>query len=592
MEGKLQVGESMRLLAIDNGSISINDDVLKYCFLREDVKDLPVCLISIIGKEGMGKSFLLNYLLWRLNNLESRDQEWMGGADEDLRGFEWKSGLNTTTKGVFIWSKPFLIDTEQGKVAVFLMDTEGCDGVDQDKGISVQLSTLSMLLSSYLIYNVSKKIQQTDLEFLELFLHVAQKVGEVSDLEPIQHLDILIRDWQASKNYGMQAGKQHLDETIQKVENGNTQYQPSIKMQLSRSQCFLMPYPGKKIAMGFTGHVKDLDEDFRDSLVDYFSSVLETLPTCARRDIRDSIISCSQLFDLMKAFVQTIKKYSVQIKTPLQNADVGRYVTTPGSMQACLLMKANELKEDCQRLLRGTAVEKRTEATELNHLLAQEIEISCNAYNVTFQGQMARRMDAILNGLLNCYSEEVPNIDAACKCVSTTPSVMRNLLGQKAMDLSVDFQICLLGSPAEIEIEVTNLNTQLLRKLQDLCAIYNKKYKQDLQCICAMLLAVVFGTIGMFLGALEAGPVLARCTLLIFLPQAATLCTALGCFLGLSLGLIFGVVVGIGLGTCVIRCMVASEPAEDAPHNGRTSNRIITERDPLLGTRGHSECPC
>ncbi|XP_078392028.1 uncharacterized protein LOC144674638 isoform X2 [Cetorhinus maximus] len=591
MEGKLQVRESMRLLAIDNNSTTINDDVLKHCFLKEDVKDLPVCLISIIGKEGMGKSFLLNYLLRRFNNLESRDQEWMGGTDEDLRGFEWKSGSNTT-KGVFIWSKPFLMDTEQGKVAVFLMDTEGYNGVDQDKGISVQLSTLSMLLSSYLIYNISKKIQQTDLEFLELFLHVAQQVGEVSDLEPIQHLDILVRDWQGSKNYGMQAGKQHLDETIQKVENGNTQYQPSIKMQLSRSQCFLMPYPGKKIAMGFTGHVKDMDEDFRDLLVDYFSSVLETLPTCARRDIRDSILSCSQLFDLMKAFTKTIRKYSVQIKTPLQNEDEDLHVRTPGSMRACLLSKAAELAEDCHRLLRGTAVEKRTEATEFLHLLDQEIEISCNTYNVTFQGQMERQMDAKLNDLLNCYTEEVPNIDAACKCVRTTPSVMRNLLGQKSMELSVGFQMCLRGSRAEIQIEVTNLNTQLLRKRQDLCEIYNKKYKQDLQCICAMLLAAVFATIGMVLGALEAGPVLARCALLIFLPQAATLCTALGCFLGLALGLTFGVVVGIGLGTCVVVCIVASEPAEDAPHNGRTSNRIITERDPLLSTRGHSECSC
>ncbi|XP_078064743.1 RING finger protein 112-like, partial [Mustelus asterias] len=116
-------------------------------------------------------------------------QGWMGRPDEDLRGFNWKPGTNATTRGVYIWSKPFLMDTEQGKMAIFLVDTEGCDGVGQRKGNSVQLSALSMLLSSYLILNISTKIQQTDLEYLEMFFDMSQHVGESLNLDPIQVLE-------------------------------------------------------------------------------------------------------------------------------------------------------------------------------------------------------------------------------------------------------------------------------------------------------------------------------------------------------------------------------------------------------------------
>ncbi|XP_048450257.1 RING finger protein 112-like, partial [Rhincodon typus] len=181
------VDEAKQLVAFEpSGSIVINEDILRSCFLAEDVKDRPLCLISIIGEERKGKSFLLNYLLRRLYNLERKDQQWLGAEDEDLKGFEWKPGANSTTKGVFIWSKPFLMETGRGKVAIFVVDSEGCNTVGQDTAFIVQLSALSMLLSSYLIFNISTKLKQTDLDYLEKLLDLAQQTGEAIDLDPIQ----------------------------------------------------------------------------------------------------------------------------------------------------------------------------------------------------------------------------------------------------------------------------------------------------------------------------------------------------------------------------------------------------------------------
>merc|ERR1712194_91050 len=46
---------------------------------------------------------------------------------ENERGFHWRPGIEKCTKGIWIWSKPFLIDAGPQKqpLAVLLMDTQG-----------------------------------------------------------------------------------------------------------------------------------------------------------------------------------------------------------------------------------------------------------------------------------------------------------------------------------------------------------------------------------------------------------------------------------------------------------------------------------
>ncbi|XP_078062019.1 RING finger protein 112-like [Mustelus asterias] len=294
------LGEDLQLVEITDESILVNDSTLSKCLLNKDVKDLPICLVSVIGEERKGKSFLLNYLIRRLRNLDCGDQDWMGAEDEDLQGFKYRPGIHTTTQGVFIWSKPFLMDTDQGKMAIFLVDTEGCNSFEREKNVNIQLSALSMLLSSYLIFNIASKIDPTDLEFLEMFLDVAQKVGEVVNLDPIQHLDILVRDWDRGHTHGKEVGREYLDATRQRLASSRTRYQPFMKKELSKAQCYLLPHPGEAIACSSTGHSKEMTERFRDFLVEYFRCVLDSLPMSGRRDMSGSILTCSQLFNQIK----------------------------------------------------------------------------------------------------------------------------------------------------------------------------------------------------------------------------------------------------------------------------------------------------
>ncbi|XP_078061687.1 uncharacterized protein LOC144487465 [Mustelus asterias] len=393
----------------------------------------------------------------------------MGAEDEDLQGFKYRPGIHTTTQGVFIWSKPFLMDTDQGKMAIFLVDTEGCNSFEREKNVNIQLSALSMLLSSYLIFNIASKIAPTDLEFLEMFLDVAQKVGEVVNLDPIQHLDILVRDWDSGHTHGKEFGREYLDATRQRLASSRTRYQPFMKKELSKAQCYLLPHPGEAIACSSTGHSKEMTERFRNYLVEYFRCVLDSLPMSGRRDMSGSILTCSQLFNQIKLFAKSIEKYSLQIDTPLKMSNtlwnvkqredkvqefqnylqeqtratqdvLSRVKICPRSMEALLERKAMELRDDFQKKLRVSEEGPTAAIDELEKLLKNERECFSVNYPAMFMSAIEEMKNRTLQQFQGYCKEQTRATQDVLSRVKICPRSMEALLERKAMELRDDFQ--------------------------------------------------------------------------------------------------------------------------------------------------------
>ncbi|XP_039375190.1 RING finger protein 112-like [Mauremys reevesii] len=257
------MGHPVQLVHLDEeGGLTLDKEALSRCLEHGGVGDAPVCLVSIVGVKRRGKSFLLNYLLRRLRSPDARDGAWMGREDEPLEGFEWRADMQRVTNGVWAWSQPFWVPTEGGKVAVLLVDTEGSMDIERNKETSVKLSAMSMLLSSYQILNISNEVKDPDLEYLEMFVHVAEEVGKEYGLEPIQHLDLLVRDWSNSQVFGAEGGEQHLRHVRQMLEATSPCKHPKALEVLSRSSsyCYLMPFPGKRISTGSEGTLKERKE--------------------------------------------------------------------------------------------------------------------------------------------------------------------------------------------------------------------------------------------------------------------------------------------------------------------------------------------
>lgn len=121
-------------------------------------------VISVVGPYWTGKSYLLNWLIGR--------QE----------GFEIGSTVQSCTKGIWIWGKPMKVSDD---MHVILMDTEGLNSCNRDINVDTKIFTLSVILSSYFLYNNLNAIDENTIESLSLVVQLAKflqkqvKNGEV-----------------------------------------------------------------------------------------------------------------------------------------------------------------------------------------------------------------------------------------------------------------------------------------------------------------------------------------------------------------------------------------------------------------------------
>ena len=105
-----------------------------------------------------GKSYLINRML--LNK---------------QKGFNVGPTVNPCTKGLWIWSKPIIIDSSKGKrISILLIDTEGFGALDADSNHDIRIFTLAILLSSYFIYNSVGGIDESAIQNLNFVINLSK----------------------------------------------------------------------------------------------------------------------------------------------------------------------------------------------------------------------------------------------------------------------------------------------------------------------------------------------------------------------------------------------------------------------------------
>ncbi|XP_043373062.1 RING finger protein 112-like isoform X7 [Dermochelys coriacea] len=408
-------GRPVQLVHLDEEeNLILDEEALSRCLEQGGVGDAPVCLVSIIGEQRRGKSFLLNYLLRRLRSpQDARDGSWMGREDEPLEGFEWRADEERVTKGVWAWSQSFWVPAKAGKVAVLLVDTEGSMDIESNKETSIKLSAFSMLLSSYQILNTGCRVKDPDLEYLEMFVQVAEVVGEAYGLEPIQHLDLLVRDWSSSRVLGAQGGEQHLRHVRQKLEAKSPCKHPKALEALkgNRSRCYLMPFPGERITMGSEGTLRDMGENFRESLRDYVTTLVSSASQHVQTDRHGEMLTGTQLAAKIKNLSDVMKKHHFGFSSPCQMAitfhnqrvvDSARtdhavflrekdglsqrmvdcLKVDPSAMAEQLVEQRRSLLEQCQKEMKES---EETLMTALKAELTREAETFLGTYRRRFQ---------------------------------------------------------------------------------------------------------------------------------------------------------------------------------------------------------------
>ncbi|KAM7068920.1 RING finger protein 112 [Molossus nigricans] len=251
-----------------SGGLILRMGAINRCLKHPLARDTPVCLLAVLGEQHSGKTFLLNSLLQGLPGLESSECWQRDGGS--LQGFGW--GANSLTRGLWMWNHPFLLGKEGRKVAVFLVDTGDAMSPELSRETRTKLCALIMMLSSYQILNTSQELKDTDLEYLEMFVHVAEVMGRHYGMVPIQHLDLLVCD----SFHPNKAGQGHVGDVIQK----SGKY-PRVRelLQGRQARCYLLPALRRPWAS--RDHAGRGHEDFCH-LRTYVADVLSAAPQHAK----------------------------------------------------------------------------------------------------------------------------------------------------------------------------------------------------------------------------------------------------------------------------------------------------------------------
>lgn len=327
-------------------SIGSEKDAYAFSFDKEKLQSIldkvpaeaQVSVVSVVGAFRTGKSFLLS---WFLRYLEHRTKQgsdtssitpWYKAIDSlGKDGFSWKAGAERNTTGIWMWSEPYLL---QDNLAVLLIDTQGMFDHETSMELTASIFGLSTLLSSLLIYNVDKQVQEDNLQQLALFSEYARMgVGasdepdkgtitvEVSDKgdvssvatdqpKPFQQIEFLVRDWEhfnEEDEDNLELLEASMKEYIQKVlADRNAKDLQDTREQIlncfEKITCYGLCHPGKPVTRKtYDGQVGVLDETFLGLLGRYCERVFDPKNLQAKQ-INGQVLTAEQLGVFMEAY--------------------------------------------------------------------------------------------------------------------------------------------------------------------------------------------------------------------------------------------------------------------------------------------------
>jgi len=307
-----------------------------------------VSVVGVMGAFRTGKSFLLDLMLRylkydgaKVNNgetectvpewiLQREVPEWAiecgsslnegreGNDSQEKEGFVWRPGMEKCTQGVWVWSEAFVRKAGDEDVAVLLMDTQGAWDAQMTKEQSATVFGLTTLMTSRLIYNVSKQIQQDKIDNLLYFTDFAQAAlrakGDLSEsrrdaMRPFQTLEFLVRDWpHFAQDEKLDSGREmmvkHLGQYLDQSED--TSSVESLRAMFSDIDVWCLPHPSLQIErQSWDGDLSVVEAEFWRFLNTYMTKIFSAEQLRANTTLGEPVTVdtfCSVLVEFTRAF--------------------------------------------------------------------------------------------------------------------------------------------------------------------------------------------------------------------------------------------------------------------------------------------------
>jgi len=347
---------------VETNSVVIGEEELAE--VQEALKRTGCTKVSVVGVMGAfrtGKSFLLDLMLRYLRCdggksdggenecvfpewvLQREVPDWVvqcgdsisegreGCGLQESEGFVWRPGMDKCTEGIWIWSEAFVRKAGDEDVALLLMDTQGAWDAQMTKEQSATVFGLTTLMTSRLVYNVSKQIQQDKIDNLLYFTDFAQAAlrakGDLGEsrrgdsngaMRPFQTLEFLVRDWpHYDPDQTVESGREmmvkHLGQYLEKSEDMSSM--DSLKGMFSDIDVWCLPHPSLQIEREtWKGDLSVVEPEFWRFLDTYMTKIFSAEHLRANTTLGEPV-TVDSFCSVMREFARAFKDAAPQAKT-------------------------------------------------------------------------------------------------------------------------------------------------------------------------------------------------------------------------------------------------------------------------------------
>ncbi|CAE7710953.1 ATL2 [Symbiodinium sp. CCMP2456] len=268
------VPQAVRLVSVKEGQLVIDDaSLLRLVTALQASSCTRIAVISIAGALRQGKSFFLDLFA---RYLESSDG-WLAESLQDHQRFHWSSGMERVTEGVWVCPHVFQVpSSDKTRVGILLMDTQGTYEPGATRWQNDSLLGLAGLLSSTLLFNISKQLQEDTVEDLQAAMDMLQMTcrqhGRPPPAPDSKNLTFLVRDWvhadsqqllfedDLATSQGLPMSDQEQSVLASFVHS--TTAGQGLGQFFESLHCRTLPHPGHIDRPGWTGVSSDVSCDF------------------------------------------------------------------------------------------------------------------------------------------------------------------------------------------------------------------------------------------------------------------------------------------------------------------------------------------
>lgn len=415
-----------------------------------------MAMVAVVGNFHSGKSFLMNQLMGKST------------------GFGIGPSVQPETMGIWMWGQPLQVNSPKaGKINIVFLDTEGFAANNVTENYDAKVFAVSTLLSSHLLYNSVKIIDQSDIDYLELLARRTQLFALRSqlskskwtsdfnqDMLTFPPLTWVVQDF-AQRTHNFETPTEWLHRLMAGHSRESDNYTISLLEIFENVECHTLFYPASDKSL-----LEDLSRAREDDLSHHYKSDRDQLirklkGTVVPKEKNNNFVTGADLAQLLRVLVTAANDGSLADVPSRWDTFVERLQST--SSDDCTTFYKKELDAYLEGVHKNEPVSMRAFDVQHQQIKAKAFEL----------------LDQLLHGLEDALTTARRDLSTGIEAIYLT----KRDLNEKKITVKcgqIKSNLELVADEQLKKISLPTKSSDLKKHAESICSQLNRSFQEKL----------------------------------------------------------------------------------------------------------------